>query len=184
MRVIDYETIAFQVYLQGEDCESDLECLVAEESIDVKFKVRDTDENGKDIYSVMANGSKIGTIDKTDRDMFEYNIQNATRAILNIKKIFDTDDEITYVVEAILKVPYVIVPKDIEERVKKREKGIILVIMLLLVNAVLGIIRFEWVNTTLSVIGAGVVYYWAFIKKSGKLYDYIMKAERKIIDLF
>ncbi len=190
MQIINYETVAFPVdvdflYTQNESgTEYILAELLAEEKVDVRFKVKETDENGKDIYSVMANGSKIGTINKEDREMFEHNIKNATSAELDIREICDEEDTPVYIVKAILHVPYVVAPKDIQERVKNREKAIIFAIAVLIINAAVGGIRAEWISTILSIIGAGIIYYWAFIKKNGKIYDFIMKKERKIIDLF
>ncbi len=189
MQIIDYETLAFPVEVKniqtmdGTDVQDILAELLEEERIDVRFKVKETDQKGRDIYSVIANGNKIGTIDRADREMFEYNIKNATSADVDISKIYDEEDNFRYAVKAILHVPYVIAPKDIQERVKKREKAIIFAIAVLLINAVVCGIRIEWTSTIISLIGAGVIYYWAFVKKSGKIYDFIMKKERKIIDL-
>lgn len=189
MQIIDYETLAFPVEVKnvrstdGTDVQNMLADLLREERIDVRFKVKETDKNGRDIYSVMANGNRIGRIGNADREMFEYNIKNATSAELDIREMHDGEDDFGYAVKAILHVPYVIAPKDIQERVKKREKAIIFAIAILLINAAVCGIRAEWASTALSLIGAGVIYYWAFIKKSGKIYDFIMKKERKIIDL-
>ena len=80
MRVIDYETLAFPIEAENFDNSAVLLNFADEANIDVKFKVMDTDETGKNIYSVMANGHKLGIISKADREMFEYNIKNATSA--------------------------------------------------------------------------------------------------------
>ena len=190
MQIINYETVAFSVdvdspHAQNESSADDvLAELFAEEKVDVRFKVKETDENGKDIYSVMAGGSKIGTINKENREMFEHNIKNATSAELDIREICDEEDTPVYIVKAILHVPYVVAPKDIQERVKNREKAIIFAIAVLIINAAVGGIRAEWISTIFSLLGGGIIYYWAFVKKSGKFYDFIMKKERKIIDLF
>lgn len=184
MRIIDYETLAFSI--EAENFENSVVLLnfADEANIDVKFKVMETDERGKDIYSVMANGHKLGIISKADREMFEQNIKNATSAKIEIHPTGGETDASGCNIDAILRVPYVIAPKDIQERVKKREKAIILAILLLVINAAMGMLRAEWVPTLLSILGAGAIYVWAFVKKSGKCYDFIMKEERKIIDLF
>ena len=184
MRIIDYETLAFPIETENFENSVVLLNFADKANIDVKFKVMERDERGKDIYSVMANGHKLGIISRGDREMFEQNIKNATSAKIEIHPTGGETDASGCNIDAILRVPYVIAPKDIQERVKKREKAIIFAILLLVINAAMGMLRAEWVPTLLSVLGAGAIYVWAFVKKSGKCYDFIMKEERKIIDLF
>ena len=69
MRVIDYENLAFPIEARNFENSAVLLNFADEANVDVKFKVMETDERGKDIYSVMANGHKLGNIGKADREM-------------------------------------------------------------------------------------------------------------------
>lgn len=192
MEVMGYERIAFPV-VKSESANKDgkmrqeilQEIFNSEdEDVAVTFKVTETEKNGRNIYSVMANGMKIGEVEESDRDIFELNIQNGTSAELDLHESMNENGDRVYTAKAILCVPYIVMPKDISERVKKRGYAVLFAVILLIGNAVLCLVKSDWVGLIISVVAAILIYYWAFIKKSGKAYDYIFKKDRKINNMF
>lgn len=189
MKILDYGRLEFQVvksdFENKDGCKRQeiLRAVFESEDTETTFKIQETDKHGKNIYSVMADNRKIGEISEDDREVFELNIQNGTAAELDLHESLNEKGERVYTAKAILCVPHIVLP-NIEERVKKRGYAVMFAVILLAVNAVIGALRSDWVGVILSAAAAIGIYYWAFIKKSGKIYDYIFKKERKINNMF
>lgn len=189
MEILDYGRLEFEVVkskLENRDGSKRQEILrdvFQSEEVETTFKIQESDKYGKNIYSVMADGRKIGEISEADREVFELNIQNGTAAELNLHENLDDSGERVYTAKAVLCVPYVVMPNT-EERVKKRGYAVMLAVILLAANALICAFRSDWVGLGLSAVAAIAIYYWAFIKKSGRVYDYIFKKERKINNMF